>query len=150
MKNDHMVRNLARTYLLLHRRLDRAMAEQGASLARTKMLLLIQAEGGNARAADVAEMLQLAPRTVTETLDALERDELIERSPDADDRRVKRLAVTPAGAAAIAASEPLRRRLVDEVFSVLDADEYQQLEALLGKLSATLENADLPCRPCGG
>lgn len=138
--DDQLIKNLARVYLLTHRRLNRAMAEQGASLARTKLLLYVGAQGGAARAADIAELFDLAPRTVTEALDGLERDGLIQRAADHDDRRVKRIAITPAGAAAIAASEPLRQRLVAEQFAVLDMAEHGALTMLLGKVAAALEN----------
>ena len=94
--NDDLVHLMARVYLLMHRRLDQAMTEQGASLARTRLLLFVANGGGQARAADIAEMFGQAPRTVTQGLDALERDGLITRVPDAADRRVKRLRITAA------------------------------------------------------
>jgi DNA-binding MarR family transcriptional regulator len=136
--NEQLMRNLAWVYMLLHRRIDRAMADQGASLARTKLMILIQKSGGAARAADIAEVFGQAPRTVTEALDGLERDGLIVRTPDAADRRVKRLAITEAGTRAISATEPVRRRLIDEVFDRLDGSERATLTTLLGKLLAGL------------
>ena len=136
--DDQLMKNLARVYLLTHRRLNRAMAEQGASLARTKMLLYVKAHEGAARAADIAELFDLAPRTVTEALDGLERDGLVVRTPDATDRRVKRIAITPAGEAAISASEPLRQRLLSEQFSGMDRSEQATLTTLLGKLADSL------------
>jgi len=136
--NDQLISNLARVYLSMHRRIDRAMTEQGASLARTKLLLYIQDHAGKARAADIAELFDQAPRTVTEALDALEREGLIVRTPDPNDRRVKRLATTDVGDRAIKATEPLRRQLVDEIFGVLDASESDSLGRALQKLLEAL------------
>lgn len=142
-RSDDLARLMAGAYMRMHRRIDAAMADQGASLARTKMLLLIQKHGGTARAADLAGLLGQAPRTVTEALDGLERDGLIERVPDAADRRVKRLRITPQGAGAITATEPLRHRLTSEIFAPLGDAECDRLGATLERLIALLD--DDPC-----
>ena len=60
------------------------------------------------RATDIAELFGLAPRTVTESLDALERAGLLRREADPADRRVKRISITEEGRRAITATEPLR------------------------------------------
>lgn len=140
MKNDdQLMKGLAGAYLHIHRRLNRALAQEGTSLARTKMLMFVQAQEGAARAADIAELFDLAPRTVTDALDGMERDGLIVRTADPGDRRVKRVAITPAGARAVAAGEPLRKRLLTEQFAGLSEDERAQLAALLGRLVETLQ-----------
>lgn len=136
--NEELMRELAHVFLLMRRRMDRVMSMNGASLARTKLLLCVEGGEGRARAADLADLLGQAPRTVTEGLDALERDGLLLRTPDPVDRRVKRLTITDAGRTAIAATEPLRRSIIDEVFGVLDADERAALHAALAKLAAQL------------
>lgn len=131
---EDILADLARVFGLLRRRFDRAMMQQGASLAQTKMLLSIQADKGSARAADIAERLGLTPRTVTEALDALERDGMIQRLPDPADRRVKRLEITAAGEAAVAATEPLRREMTEELLDILDPEERAHLHQALRKL----------------
>jgi len=138
---EDLLTDIARLHAMLRRRFDRAMMEQGASLARTKMLLVIRAEGGSLRAADIADRFGLAPRTVTEALDGLEREGLIVREPDPADRRAKRLKITPAGEAAVAVTEPLRKQLAKEVMGVLDRDELIRVHAAIRKL--------LQCAPCG-
>ena len=133
--NDELARQMARVYLLMHRRLDQAMTAQGGSLARTRLLLFVANGGGSARAADIAEMFGQAPRTITQGLDALERDGLIERVPDAQDRRVKRLRITESGRTVMDASEPLRRALIQDVFGVLDDSERAVLKGIFDKLA---------------
>jgi DNA-binding MarR family transcriptional regulator len=71
------------------------------------------------------------PSTVTLLADRLEERRLVERRPDPADRRVKNLAITPAGAA-------VRERLVhgaigESPLSRLSAAEQRQLNRLLGK-----------------
>ncbi len=125
-------------YLRAHRLVDRLMMAHGTSLARTKLLLLV-ARDGPVRSTDIASALGQAPRTVTEAIDGLERDGLVRRDPDPDDRRAKRISVTAAGKAAIAASEPIRNRFLLDVFGVLDEHERGELVRLTDKLSARIE-----------
>ncbi|MGN6377053.1 MAG: MarR family winged helix-turn-helix transcriptional regulator, partial [Sphingomonas sp.] len=89
---ESLTSSFASLFMRLHRLADRRMAEQGASLARTKVLLFVRKHGGTARAADIAECFNQAPRTITEAIDALEREGLLRRTPDPSDRRVKRIA----------------------------------------------------------
>jgi DNA-binding MarR family transcriptional regulator len=139
---EELIKGLAKAYLLIHRRVDRAMTRQGASLARTKMLVYIRQYAGTARAADIAEMFDLAPRTVTESLDSLERDRLIVRTSDPQDRRVKRLAITPLGESAIAATEPLRKELMEEICAALSEADRVHMQDMLQRLVAALSETD--------
>jgi len=77
-------------HLRMHRLFNDRMRAQGASLAQLKLLLLIE-RCGEMRSTDIAEALGQAPRTVTEAVDAAERDGLVVRNPDPSDRRAKRI-----------------------------------------------------------
>ncbi len=134
---DPLATAFGKLFLRMHRLLDQRMAQNGASLARTKMLMHIDREGP-VRAVDIAEMFGFAPRTVTDALDALERDGLVRRDPDAHDRRVKRVSITSAGRQAIAATEPLRLQLVERIFGILGQEERAQLDRIVDKLSAAV------------
>lgn len=125
-------------YLRAHRLVDRLMAMHGTSLARTKLLMLVACDGP-VRSTDIASALGQAPRTVTEAIDGLERDGLVRRAPDPDDRRAKRILITPEGEAAVAASQPIRAKFLVDVFSVLDAQERDELVRVIDKLSARIE-----------
>jgi len=124
-------------FLRLTRLLDRRMARQGASLARTKVLLLIRKQGP-VRAVDIAELFSLAPRTVTDTIDGMERQGLVRREPDEKDRRVKRIHLTDAGRDALEATEPMRRELVSQIIGALDPAEQAEFSRLLDKLETAL------------
>lgn len=135
---EPLVSAYAELYLHLTRLLDRRMAEQGASLARTKLLLCLQ-KRGPLRGTDIADFFSQSPRTITEAIDGLERDGLVERVPDPSDRRAKLIHVTPKGIDAAAKTEPLRRQIIDQTFGTLDADEQAALSAILCKLSGALQ-----------
>jgi DNA-binding MarR family transcriptional regulator len=135
---DSLSSEYARLFFRMHRLIDRRMAAGGASLARTKLLIFVERQGP-ARAADIAEYLALAPRTVTEGIDTLERAGLVRRDPDQNDRRVKWISITAAGRKAITETEPLRQRLVEEIYGALSKDERETLAKILGKLSSAVD-----------
>lgn len=112
---------------------------QGASLAKTKVLMYLLRENPDARAADIAGFFGHAPRTITEMLDGLERDGLIRRVADPADRRAKRIALTTQGRDAVELTEPLRRSLIDRIYGALDEEERSNLAIILEKLSAAAE-----------
>ncbi|MGO1305684.1 MarR family winged helix-turn-helix transcriptional regulator [Sphingomonas parapaucimobilis] len=130
----------SRIYLRFHRLLDRQMAAQGASLARTKMLHFI-ANNAPVRAADVADWFDLAPRTVTQAIDTMERDSLVVRVPDPDDRRAKRLDITEHGRQVLRQTEPLRRTLIAQAFGLLSDEEIEQFARILDKMEQAIEGS---------
>lgn len=136
--SESLASDLFRIFMRMQRMMNTRMADQGASLARTKLLLYI-ARRGPVRAADIADFFDQAPRTVTEAIDGLERDGLVVRRPHPRDRRVKQVSITDEGRRVIGETEPLRQELIDGVFGALDSDEQAQLAALLGKLSVALD-----------
>lgn len=135
---EPLASDLARLYLRMHRLMDRRMVEQGASMARTKLLLFLR-KHGPARAADIADFFNYAPRTVTESIDGLERDGLVVRTPDANDRRVKQVSITEQGRRIAGDTEPLRQELIDGVFGPLSEAERAQLATILTKSLAALD-----------
>ncbi|GAA0663049.1 DNA-binding MarR family transcriptional regulator [Sphingomonas insulae] len=135
---DHLASSLFSVFLRLHRLMNRRMADHGASLARTKLLLFLDRRGP-ARAADIAEFFDNAPRTVTEAIDGLERDGLVVRTADARDRRVKQVSITDEGRRVIGETEPLRQDLIEGVFGVLSADERARMGDMLGRMAKALD-----------
>lgn len=127
-------------YHRAHRLTDRMMTARGASYARLRMLMQIS-RAATLRSTDLAASLGYAPRTVTEAIDGLERDGLVRRVADPEDRRAKRISLTPAGEDAARNSEASRQQFLQEVFGALDVDERSDVIRLVGKLNQRL--ADL-------
>jgi MarR family transcriptional regulator for hemolysin len=86
---------------------------------------------------ELAEMLDLQPISLTRLLDGLADNGLIERRPDPDDRRAKRLFLTPA-------ARPLLERLAalgeDLMATALAGLAPSERDALLGRLTTVKEN----------
>jgi DNA-binding MarR family transcriptional regulator len=132
--SDDLISDFGRLFLRLRRIADAQLARQGVSLARMKLLIHLNCEHSSARAADIASFFGYSPRTVSEAIEGLERDRLVQRFPDPLDGRVKRISLTPEGQAVIAAAEPIRAELNQAIFGVLDGEEQAQLREMLAKL----------------
>jgi DNA-binding MarR family transcriptional regulator len=130
----------------LRRVVDDHMTRGGLSLARTKVLQIL-AERGSLRQTSLADELGYAPRSVTQAVDALERDKLVERATDPADRRCKIVTLTPAGAAALAAGTAAGQQVLRRIFGSLDQQQQSDLAELLNSIEATIESTDLPDRP---
>jgi len=128
----------------LHRLVDQAMSSAGLSLARAKVLMRLS-ERGPMNQATLAGLLGFAPRSVTDIVDALERDGVVARTEDRTDRRARIVALTPAGHDALAVAQLTRRKAMDEIFGSLSASERATLTALLTTIRKNLPSGDLSC-----
>lgn len=128
----------------LHRRVDQAMCAAGQSLARAKVLMRLD-DAGPMNQATLAGLLGYAPRSVTETIDALERDGLVTRGEDERDRRARIVALTPAGRDACATAYAVRLKAMDEIFGSLTPSERVTLAALIATVRTNLPTGETPC-----
>jgi DNA-binding MarR family transcriptional regulator len=83
----------------------------------------------------LAAAAEIDASTLVATLDGLEQRGLAERRIDPADRRKRAIYLTPEGEAALRRGRGLAKRLGDELFGALDADERAQFDALLRKLA---------------
>ena len=128
----------------LHRIVDQAMSSAGLSLARAKVLMRLDSHGPMNQAT-LAGLLGFAPRSVTETVDLLERDGLVTRAEDPHDRRARIVALTAAGRDAFEAAMIVRTKTMDEIFGVLTPAERAQLVSLLTTVRTNLVQGETHC-----
>jgi DNA-binding MarR family transcriptional regulator len=121
----------------LHRLVDDEMTAAGLSLSRAKVLGVL-ADFGPMNQAALAGHLGFAARSVTDTVDSLERDNLAVRQDDPSDRRARIVAITPAGAKVLAEAMTTRLRMFDQIFGSLDAAQREQLAGLLQIINGSL------------
>ena len=126
---------LARTARVVTGAFERALAEAGGSVAAWQVLVLVRSEQHGTQAR-LAEAMGITSATLTHHLAALEKQGLVRRWRDAENRRVQRVALTAEGEAlfdrlrkvAAAHDERLRSQLTDA--------EVKRLGELLDKLQA--------------
>lgn len=115
-----------------------AIAHTGLAPHQARALRTISGEGP-LRPGTLADRLRVAPRSVTEVVDALVDAGLVERDPDPSDRRATILRLTDDGRALMHEITALRRAHTTEVFDeVLTSQEQETLAYLLGRLADRL------------
>jgi MarR family transcriptional regulator for hemolysin len=121
---------------LLRTHADQRARQFGMTRAQWAVLARLETNEG-LKQTELAEILDLQPITLTRLVDRLCASALIERRADPDDRRVKRLYLTPA-------ARPLMDRLAelshDMMGTVLGGFDLQTIERMIGELSRAKEN----------
>jgi DNA-binding MarR family transcriptional regulator len=97
---------------------------------------------GPARLSDVAAAEAIAPPTATKIIATLESAGLVTRSPDPDDRRSTRIAITASGRAALRRIRSQRTAFLQRRLAALDDDSRQRLLAAIPVLVALADDGD--------
>lgn len=127
----HLIDRFANT------RLAQGSFPKGMSFARANLLFAVYAARQNetsSRMVDISLDLGVTARTLTTMVDALEKQGLVERVPDPNDRRAIQLEITEAGVALV---DPLAQALdtaCEAVMGPLGEDERRTLLRLLTRL----------------
>jgi len=124
----------------LRRVVDARMNAGGLSLARTKVLEVLARRGPLAQSS-LAEELGQAPRSVTQSVEALEREGLVERTTSPEDRRAKLVSLTPQGSRAVAAGTEAGRKVLREIFEAMGAEDLARLDKTLDAIGTAVATA---------
>lgn len=117
----------ARALTLAARALERAAAARDLTLAQFRVLVLVAA--GDERSSLLAERLAVAKPTITAVVDGLVERGFVAREAVAGDRRSIRVALTPAGVAALDTAEQEMSETLARIFA-----HARERDALLGAL----------------
>lgn len=93
------------------------------------------------RPARLADRLHITPRAVTDVVDALVDQGLIETSPDPDDRRAKILTITDAGKQLASELNAKRAEVAEEFFSDMPSGDRERLAEILESLPRRSRNS---------
>jgi DNA-binding MarR family transcriptional regulator len=115
-------------------RVERALGEAGLSLAKAGVLHTLTRAGGSLPLGSLAESNKCVRSNVTQLVDRLEAEGLVERQNDPDDRRVRRAVLTDAGAKAYVESARILNREEEALVSSLTERELEGLMASLERL----------------
>ncbi|GAA4190365.1 hypothetical protein GCM10022252_28570 [Streptosporangium oxazolinicum] len=108
----------------------------GLSPGQARALRVIVDSEPPLKMVQLAERLRIVPRSVTPVIDALEEAGLVRREVDPANRRSTLLVVTGEGRERYERVREARRRVAEELFSVLTPEQQDRLRELLGAVDA--------------
>jgi DNA-binding MarR family transcriptional regulator len=121
------------------KRFQQVLTPHGLTPLHWGILCCLWGEDG-LRTTEIATRLEQLGGTVTVGLDAMERDELVQRKKDRADGRVSRIFLTERGASLQKTLAPSAAALIDDMFATLTPEEYsslaRQIEALRRAVSS--------------
>ena len=140
---DEALQTVARsiTQVRVHERLLR-LAGVRLDRAGATLLFKLSTKGESLRVTDLAETLGVDTPTVTRKVQQLERDGMVVRQSDPDDRRASRIGLTPAGRRTIERVRRARRDWLDRLLQGWNDDDLSDLADLLSRFAENL-NRDM-------
>jgi DNA-binding MarR family transcriptional regulator len=137
---------LLATGRLVETRTRRLLLERfGTTLPRFDLMAQLERFPRGLRMNELSKRMMVTGGNVTGITDMLEREGLVERVADADDRRAWLVRLTRAGRRAFAAMAAEHERWIVEAFAPLTAREMATMAALLARLKThtrSLEGQD--------
>jgi DNA-binding MarR family transcriptional regulator len=117
--------------------MDRWLEHYDLSEGRLTVLWRLRAKG-ETTLGDLAESLDVSPRNITGLVDHLERDALVERFPDPDDRRATHVRLSPAGKQKLSDIKTQMGNAQHGVVAGFSDEELKQLRHLCLKLARNM------------
>jgi DNA-binding MarR family transcriptional regulator len=133
---------LIRTSDELLARDERILASLGIRHGRLKLLMMLMKCQGDTTPASLAEKTGVTRATISGLLDGLEKEGLVKRQHDPQDRRLIRVSLTPAGKTLLDKVRPAYSRWFTSLIEPLTEPERTELVHLLRKIQSRL--ADVP------
>lgn len=119
---------------VLETRVEARLAEVGLSLAKLAALHQLTEAGESLPLGQLADRLACVKSNVTQLVDRLEADGLVNRAADANDRRSRLAVLSAAGREAYTRGRNIQQQAERELFAALTPDESAKLHELLAKL----------------
>lgn len=128
---------LTRTAKLVSRAFDQALAEVDGALPTWAILASLKA-ARHGKQQDIAEAIGIEGATLTHHLNRLERDGLVSRSRDPDNRRVHRVTLTEAGEQTFFRMLAAVQAFDQQLRAGLTGEDEATLRAVLDRLRANV------------
>jgi DNA-binding MarR family transcriptional regulator len=110
----------------------------GTTLPRFDLMAQLERNPGGLKMNELSRRMMVSGGNITGLTDQLEKEGLVMRSDDPDDRRAYTVKLTPAGRALFARMAAVHEQWVIELFSGLTASDKAQIHRLLAKLKLHL------------
>ena len=128
----------------LRARMESWCDKVGLSETRLGILFMLRHAGAGVPLGALAARLRVTPRNITGLIDHLERDGLVARVPDPEDRRSVLAQLTERGTERVDAMAGDTFRQQQGLLAGFSTDELVQLRHLCLKLVSNTEEVDLP------
>ena len=140
-KNEELLYNLARAYLLLSREFADFYKQFGLTPAKFNSLVLIEYLGKEKGVSqiEISERLIVSGANTTGLIDRLERDKLVVRRADPKDRRLKRIKITEKGKKLLEEVWPLHLEKANSLVQHISSDEKEAVIECLSKIKEVLK-----------
>ncbi len=132
-----LLKSLGQANRLAETRLEAALAVLGLSVAKLGVLRVLIQAGEPLPLGQVAERLACVKSNVTQLIDRLEADGLVQRGADPADRRSIRAAITAEGRRRYDLGVREEARISQDLFEGLVPSEREALAALLQRFTAS-------------
>jgi MarR family transcriptional regulator, transcriptional regulator for hemolysin len=129
---------LTRTARAVTNAFERAMAEAGGSASLWQVLLLVRSKDWGTQSL-MAEAMGITSATLTHHLGAAERQGLVRRWREPDNRRVQRVELTAEGVAMFDRLRAVATRHDARLRAQFSEEEVEQLAGLLDRLRVSVE-----------
>ena len=134
----HLLRSGDEVFRVVDRHLARHHISEGQFGVLMALWSSAERPGGDGRRAlspaELADHTGVTRATITGLVDTLERDGLVERSPNVDDRRMRAVSLTSRGSGLLREILPEHFRRMAWLMATLDEQERVTLVRLLGKV----------------
>ncbi|AFP85330.1 transcriptional regulator [secondary endosymbiont of Heteropsylla cubana] len=127
-----MVESLSRIYHRLRKEVNGQLVNEGLSMSKMKILQLIIT--GKTSATDIKNYMGFSSRTVVTVLDALEKEEMLQRKQSPTDRRVKYVHITQKGLEKLSLAEEIHKVILDRIFSPLSEIQLKNFSEICKSL----------------
>jgi DNA-binding MarR family transcriptional regulator len=138
---DELVRFLTTAMRTAQTEVFQIVGELDLSMTQLKILHILDGSERELTPSELAQFIGLSPAATGRAVDAMTRSGLVSRRDDAEDRRVKRLALTDAGTAAVTRITEARiaglARLVEDLDPAQRAALSDALAPLLSSVPPT-------------
>lgn len=132
--HEFLGRRIAATHRVVQAALDLRMRGLGADFTTWKVLAHL-VDGDRASQRELAARMLIDPATLVRHLDRVEADGLVARERDERDRRVVRVAITPAGRAKRTELHRVVERFDQELRAQLEPEERAALLSALQRIT---------------
>jgi len=137
-------RRMLRIGMAWRRELDNALRGYGLTDARWRPILVLGARQTPMRQGDLVRFLVMDAPSVARLLESLERDGLIERVEDANDRRSKLVTITAAGRDLHRQVSAVAEQTGDRLLAEVSPEELAVCRSVFARLERALQKSAEP------